>query len=68
MSNEVVVSIVDSTHDLFEKEPCVIFTDLIELDIVVQFASLCQLHDNKNIVAGVQNLVKFDNVVVVDEF
>lgn len=67
MRDEVVVGIVDSTDDLLEEEACVIFADLIELDIVVQLAALSQLHDDEDIVAGVEDLVKLNNVVVVDE-
>jgi len=67
MSYEVVVGVVDSADDLLEEEPCIFLADLIELDVVVQFASLGQLHDDEYVVAGVQDLVKLDDIVVVDE-
>lgn len=67
MSDEVVVGIVDSADDLLEEEAGVFLADLIELDIVVQLAPLSQLHDHEDVVAGVEDLVELDDVVVVDE-
>lgn len=67
MSDEIVMGVVNSADDLFEEEPCIFFADLIELDIVVQFASFSQFHDDKYVIAGVEDFVKFDDVVVVDE-
>jgi hypothetical protein len=65
--DEVVVGVVDSADDLLEEEACVLLADLIELNIVVQLAALSQLHDDEDVVAGVEDLVKLNNVVVVDE-
>ena len=37
------------------------------LNVVVELATLCQLHDHKDIVGSVEHLIQLDNVLVVDK-
>ena len=68
MCDEVEVGIGDPTDDLLEEKPGIILADVVILYVVVQLSTFGKFHNDEDIVAGVQNFVKFDDVVVVDEF
>ena len=68
MGNQIVVRIWNPADNLFEKEPSIILTNVVILDIVVEFSPLCKFHNNKNVVACVENLVELYDVVVIYEF
>lgn len=68
MSDEILMGVVQSGHDLLEETSGFILGNVIALDIIIELSALSQLHYNENIVSGVQNLIQFDDVGVVDEF
>lgn len=68
MGNEVVVGVWDSADDLFEKETGVFFTDFVILNVVVELSAFCEFHDDENVVAGVEDFIELNDVVVVNEF
>lgn len=53
MGDEVGVGIGDSADDLFEEEAGLILANIIVLDIIVEFATFCVFHDDKDVVGGV---------------
>lgn len=68
MGDEVGMSVGYSVDNLFEEEPRVLLGDVVILYIVIEFAALCEFHDDEDIVGGVEYFVQFDDVLVVDEF
>lgn len=59
--------VLHSTDDLPEKKLGLIFRDIIILDVIVEFSSICEFHDDEDIIGSIEDLVKFDDVLVVDE-
>lgn len=68
MGDEVGMGVGHSTDDLLEKEAGILFSDVVVLDIVVELATLCEFHDDEDVVGGVEYFVEFDDVLMVDEF
>lgn len=68
MCDEVEVGIGDPADDLLEEKSGIVLTNIVILNVVVQLSTLGEFHNDEDVVAGVQNFVKFDYVVMVDEF
>lgn len=43
------------------------FCDIVILYVIIEFATFSELHDDKDVVGGIEYLVKFDDIFVVDE-
>ena len=67
MRDEVEVRIPDPADDLLEEGLRLILSDVVILDVVVQFPAVCELHDDEDVVGGVQHLVQLDDVLMTDK-
>lgn len=68
MSNEVEMRIANSADDLSEEKASFIFGNIVVLDVVIEFAPFGQLHDDEDVVGGVEHFIELDDVLVADEF
>jgi hypothetical protein len=62
------MSVSHATDYLPKEKPCFVFADIIILYVIVQFSSICEFHDDKDVVGGVEYFIKFDDVLMADEF
>lgn len=53
MCDEVGMCICDSADDLFKEEASLILTDIIVLDVIVEFSAFSVFHYDKDVVGGV---------------
>lgn len=67
VGDKVGVCVGHSADDLFEEEAGVFLADVIVLDVVVELAAFCVFHDDEDVVGGVEHLIQFDDVLVVDK-
>lgn len=67
MRDEVEVRIPHSADDLLEECLGLLLGDVVVLDVVVEFPSVCELHDDEDVVGGVQHLVQLDDVLMTDK-
>jgi len=58
----------DATDDLPEEKSGLLLADIVILYVIVQFAAVCQFHDDEDVVGGIEYLVEFDDILVADEF
>ena len=58
----------DATDDLPEEKSGLLLADIVILYVVVQFAAVCQFHDDEDVVGGIEYLIEFDDILVADEF
>jgi hypothetical protein len=57
-----------SADDLFEKEFGFLFREDIIMYIIIELSSLCVLHDDEDIIGGIEYFVEFDDILMIDEF
>ena len=36
--------------------------------IIIELSALCVLHDDEDVIGGIEDFVEFDDILVVDEF
>lgn len=65
MWDMIAMYILHSIYYLFEVEFCLLLSNLLALDIIEKFSIIGQLHNNKDIICSVQDLVKFYNIRMV---
>jgi len=68
MRDEVAVGVTNTTNYLFEKKPSFILRDVIILNVIVKFSTLCKFHDDEDVIGCIKDFIEFDDVLVVDEF
>lgn len=67
MCDEVEVRIPHPADDLLEESLGLLLSDVVILYVIVQFPSVCKLHNDEDVVGGVQHLVQLDNVLMTDK-
>lgn len=61
------MNILNSTNDLPEIKFCLFLCDFVILDKIIELTFWGQFHNDKDIIGGVEDLIQFDDVGVVDK-
>lgn len=67
MRYKICVGISYAVYDLPEEKLGLVLGDLMCLDVVEKFSLLCEFHDDEDVVGGIEYLIQFDDVSVVDK-
>lgn len=67
MRDEVEVRVPHPADDLLEESLGLLLSDVIILYVIVQFPSVCQLHNHEDVVGRIQHLVQLDDVLMTDK-
>lgn len=67
MRYKICVGISYAVYYLPEEKLSLVLGDLMCLDVVKEFSLLCEFHDDEDVIGGIEYLVQFDDVGVVDE-
>lgn len=68
MCDEIEMRVPDTTDDLPEEKSGLFLGDIVILYVIVKFSAVCQFHDDEDVVGGIEYLIKFDDILVADEF
>ena len=67
MTDQILMHILNSTDDLPEVKLSLFFSNFVILNKVVQFSFRSQLHNDEDIIGGIEYFIKLDDIGVVDE-
>lgn len=68
MGNQVEMGCLHPLNNLKKKGFGHPFTQVMFLEIVVELPPWSQFHDHKDVLAGVEHFIKFDDIGVTDQF
>jgi hypothetical protein len=67
VGDEIEMSILHPTDDLPEEELGLVFRDIIILYVVVEFAAVCEFHDDEDVIGSIEYFIELDDILMVDE-
>jgi hypothetical protein len=68
MADEVLMNVLNSANNLLKVKLGLVFSDFVILDELIELTLRGQLHDDENVIGGIENLIEFNYVGMVDEF
>lgn len=68
MGDEIEVGVFDCFDDLSEEDFGLLFSELILIDVLIEFSSFSHFHDDEDICGCVEDVIEFDDVGVTDVF
>ena len=64
----IAMNILDSVDNLLEVKLGLIFGYSLALNVIEELAIVGQLHDDEDIIVGIEHFVEFDDIGMVDTF
>lgn len=68
MRNQIKMSEFNSVYNLPEKIFHLFLTQVMLLDILIQLPSLCDFHDDKDVIGGIEHLIELYDIGMIDKF